>query len=240
MAGDSRFDAILSLAGRTRQPRTQPLAMRTGGFGGIDGLATWLQAERIAAVVDATHPYAVQISANAVAACRRLALPLATIGRPPWQHVAGDRWIGVASPATAAAALGQAPRRVFLSLGRLELSTFANAPQHRYVARLIEPPGDIDLPPDIELIHARGPFDEDGERELLSARGVEIVVSKNSGGAATYAKIAAARALGLPVVMIDRPRKPSGVDMSDAPAVISWLEGIRGGHRPASGSLRGV
>ena len=210
LADDARHEAILSLAGRTAHPRAQPIATRVGGFGGADGLTHWLGAERIDAVIDATHPYADQISRNAVDACRRLGIPLVSIVRAAWQAEPNDRWQIVAGTDAAARALGPAPRRVFLSLGRQELHLFAAAPQHQYVARSVDAPDPSGLPPDLVLLQARGPFDLDAERSLLRDRRIDIVVSKNSGGDATYAKIAAARELGLPVVMIARPDKPAG------------------------------
>ena len=152
LAADHRFETTLSLAGRTSNPRTQPVRTRIGGFGGVDGLAVWLQQEAIEAVVDATHPYADQISSNAVAACGRLAIPLATILRPAWRPEPGDQWLTVASAEAAAEALGPEPRRVFLSLGRLELGAFAASPQHHYLARMVDPPEGIALHRDISLI----------------------------------------------------------------------------------------
>ncbi len=222
LAGDSRVDATMSLAGRTASPKVQPLATRIGGFGGADGLAQWIAAENVAAVIDATHPYADQISANAVGACRQAAIPLVSIVRPAWQPVSGDRWQVVAS-AEAAAALGHAPRRVFLSLGRLDLHTFAAAPQHSYVARIIDAPQQAELPPDIRFLQARGPFDLAAERRLLDDEKIDVVVSKNSGGTATYPKIEAARERGLPVVLIARPDKPMGHAVAGPQAAIDWL-----------------
>ncbi len=210
LANDARHEAILSLAGRTANPRAQPIATRVGGFGGAAGLAHWLEAERVDTVIDATHPYADQISRNAVEACARLGVPLVSIVRPAWQSGPGDRWQIVADTNAAARTLGQVPRRVFLSLGRQELHLFAAAPQHHYVARSVDAPEPSGLPADLVVLQARGPFDLDAERTLLRDRRIDIVVSKNSGGEATYAKIAAARELGLPVVMIDRPHKPAG------------------------------
>ena len=235
LAGDARFDAVLSLAGRTSSPRPQPIATRVGGFGGIDGLARYLSEHRIDVVVDATHPYAAQISANAVAACRQIAVPLVSIVRPPWTPQPGDRWQSAASTAAAVDALGSTPRRVFLSLGRQELHEFAAAPQHHYIARLIEPPEQATLPPDMVLLRQRGPFDRTAERQLLQHYEIEVIVSKNAGGGATYAKIEAARALGLPVIMIARPDKPSGRSVASAAEVVSRL-----GHDAAPRSLRGV
>ena len=223
LAGDARFDATLSLAGRTAQPRTQPIATRIGGFGGADGLAQWLMSEKIEAVIDATHPYAAQISTNAVTACRATSVPLVSIVRPPWQPEPGDRWQIVRDASEAAHALGVPPRRVFLSLGRQELHQFAAAPQHRYIARLIDAPQQAQLPPDLRLIQSRGPFDLSAERALLTDEKIDVIVSKNAGGSATYPKIEAARALGLPVVMIARPDKPAGHVVNSPEAALVHL-----------------
>ncbi|GLH79372.1 precorrin-6A reductase [Bradyrhizobium sp. SSBR45G] len=239
LAGNSRFDATLSLAGRTTSPRPQPLPTRIGGFGGIEGLEAWLRDHAVDAVVDATHPYADQISRHAVAACHALSLPLASIRRAAWQSQAGDHWIEVDSAEAAAHALGLAASRVFLSLGRLELAAFAAAPQHHYIARTIDPPGDIALPPEIRFVRDRGPFDEAKEQAFLAQERIACVVSKNSGGAATYAKIAAARQLALPVVMIARPDKPHGVALDSARAALQWLE-TQLAHGPAPASRRSV
>ncbi|CAL78614.1 Precorrin-6A reductase [Bradyrhizobium sp. ORS 278] len=239
LAGDRRFDTTLSLAGRTSTPRPQPLPTRIGGFGGIAGLEAWLRDHAVDAVIDATHPYADQISRHAVAACTALSLPLASIQRAEWHRQAGDNWIEVASAETAVGALGSEASRVFLSLGRLELAAFAAAPQHHYIARTIDPPGDIALPPDIRFIRDRGPFDRAKEHAFLAEERIAVVVSKNSGGAATYPKIAAARQLGIPVVMISRPEKPHGVALDGARAALQWLE-TQLAHRPAPASRRSV
>ncbi|MGJ4932346.1 cobalt-precorrin-6A reductase [Bradyrhizobium sp. HKCCYLS2038] len=239
LADDDRFAATLSLAGRTISPRPQPLPTRIGGFGGIAGLQAWLADHAIDAVIDATHPYADQMSRHAVAACQALKLPLASIRRAEWQRQDGDRWIEVETPQAAAAALGQDPARVFLSLGRLELEAFAAAPQHHYIARTIDPPGDIALPPDIRFVFDRGPFDDAKERAFLDQERIGFVVSKNSGGAATYPKISAARMLGVPVVMIARPDKPHGVALDSAGAALVWLE-AQLAHRSPSTSRRSV
>jgi precorrin-6A/cobalt-precorrin-6A reductase len=239
LAADPRFETTLSLAGRTSKPRAQPVRTRNGGFGGVDGLAEWLQQQSIDAVVDATHPYADQISSNAVAACRRHAIPLATIMRPAWQPEPADRWLTVASAEAAAEALGAEPRRVFLSLGRLELGAFASSPQHHYLARMVDPPDGITLPRDIRLILDRGPFDEPAETTLLKQEKIDVLVSKNSGGTATYAKIAAARKLDIEVVMIARPHKQHGDVVRTTEAAARWLE-ERLAHRAIPGSARGV
>jgi precorrin-6A/cobalt-precorrin-6A reductase len=239
LAADPRFDATVSLAGRTANPKTQPVRTRIGGFGGADGLVAWLKQDATQAVVDATHPYADQISSNVVAACAQLAIPLASIVRPAWEPQPDDIWLPVANAEAAADALGPEPRRVFLTLGRLELGAFASRPHHRYIARTIDPPDDVALPPDIRLMYSRGPFDREAETALLEREKIDVLVSKNSGGRATYAKIEAARRLGIPVVMIARPNKLRGDAVENAEAAVTWLE-QRLAHRTTSCSARGV
>ncbi|WP_395710718.1 cobalt-precorrin-6A reductase [Reyranella sp.] len=234
LADDSRFETTLSLAGRTSAPRAQPIATRVGGFGGIDGQVRYLRDHGVDAVIDATHPYAAQISAHAVAASAAAGVALASLVRPPWQCQEGDRWHEVVSTHDAALRLGDAPRRVFLSLGRQDLHVFATAPQHHYIARLIETPQQAELPADLVLLHQRGPFDLEAEGRLLVDERIEVIVSKNSGGEATYPKIAAARALALPVVMIARPDKPVGHIVTSAEEAVDWLAHVR------SSSRRGV
>ena len=234
LAGDARFNATLSLAGRTSNPKAQPLGTRIGGFGGVEGLIHWLRDEKADAVIDATHPYAAQMSANAVAACTQAGLPLGTIVRPPWRRLEDESWRVVPTAEAAAAALGKTPLRVFLSLGRQDLHAFASAPQHRYIARTIEIPEQAALPPNLKILQARGPFDRDSEAKLLSDEEIDVIVSKNSGGTATYAKIDAARELDLPVIMIARPDKPAGHLLGSPEEAVAWLHGC------APGSRRGV
>jgi precorrin-6A/cobalt-precorrin-6A reductase len=238
LAPDARFDATMSLAGRTRQPKAQSLATRIGGFGGIQGLARYIEGEGVRAVVDATHPFADRISANAVAACARSGTPLASFLRAPWVRQAGDRWHLVPDTDEAAGAIGSTPRRVFLSLGRQELPVFAAAPQHHYVARVIDTPDGEALPPHLKIVHARGPFDRSAERTLLGDERIDVLVSKNAGGMATYAKIEAARDLGLPVIMIARPHKPAGDLVHNANEAIAWL--AQHVHEETPRSRRGV
>jgi precorrin-6A/cobalt-precorrin-6A reductase len=226
VAGDARLAPVLSLAGRTANPRPQPIPTRSGGFGGIEGLLRFLCGEKIDAVVDATHPYADQMSAHAVAACRETGVPLASLVRAEWPRHAGDQWQVVGDTEGGAKAVGVEPRRVFLSLGRQDVHVFAAAPQHHYLARLIERPEQDTLPPDLRLLQARGPFDRADEERLLRHKRIDVMVSKNAGGTATYAKIEAARALGVPVVMIARPLKPAGVVMTDIDACVAWLHGL--------------
>jgi precorrin-6A/cobalt-precorrin-6A reductase len=239
LAGDSRFEATLSLAGRTAAPKTQPIATRIGGFGGIEGLSQWLRDQATDAVIDATHPYADRISANAVSACAQTGVSLASIVRPAWAPQPGDAWQTVANAEAAATTLGQTPRRVFLSLGRRDLHAFGEAPQHRYIARSVDPPQQLTLPPDMRFLQARGPFDLVAETRLLMDEKIEIIVSKNSGGTATYPKIHAARDLGLPVVMIARPDKVAGHVLDSPEKAIAWLA-QQHDHDSTPRSLRGV
>ena len=227
MRGDGRFDVTLSLAGVTRAPRIDPgVATRVGGFGGAEGLANWLQVQRIEAVVDATHPFAVRIGRNAVLACAAAGVALLRVARPGWRPVAGDRWTMLPGMIDAAAALGAAPRRVLLTVGVKELAPFRDHPQHDYVVRSVDAPPAEFLPPRCELITARGPFALDDELALLARQRVGVIVTKNSGGTATAAKLEAARMLGLDVLMIDRPHMPGGTapQVADWPDALAWLE----------------
>ena len=200
----------LSLAGRTSAPLRQAGTVRTGGFGGAEGLAAWLRDNKTNVLVDATHPFATQISANARAAAQATGVPLIVLEREPWLRVDGDRWIEVASIDDAVAALGDRPQMVFLAIGRQELAPFRRAPQHKYVVRSVDPvEADSELP-NADYILDRGPFDEASEHRLLRERQIQIIVAKNSGGDATYGKLAAARALNLPVVMVQRRHARAG------------------------------
>jgi precorrin-6A/cobalt-precorrin-6A reductase len=229
LAGRADVAAILSLAGRTGEPAPSPIPRRVGGFGGPAGLRDYLEAERIDAVVDATHPFAARMSRHAAEACAATGVALLVFTRSPWARQAGDRWIEVETMAAAAEALGAEPRRVFLTQGRSQLAAFAGAPQHRYLLRAIEPPADIVAPPFHKLILARGPFRLADEEALMRAENIEIVVAKNSGGEATYAKIEAARVLGIPVVMVQRPIRPPIAQTTRLDEVLAWI----GAHRAA-------
>ena len=219
----TEIKARLSYAGRVDRPRPQPIEKRIGGFGGVDGLVAYLRAEQITHVVDATHPFAAQMSRNAVAACARVGVPLIALSRAPWRAVDGDQWQRVPDMAGAVAALAGPRRVVMLAVGRMHLAEFAPNPQHRYLLRLVDPPeGPLPLP-DCHVIVARGPFSEAEDRALMQEHGVEIVVSKNAGGRGAEAKIAAARGLGLPVIMIDRPAIPARREASDVAEVLDWI-----------------
>ncbi|MBZ9658020.1 cobalt-precorrin-6A reductase [Mesorhizobium sp. ESP-6-4] len=202
------FSVTLSLAGRTESPVAQGVPVRVGGFGGADGLAAHLREEHVDLLIDATHPYAARISANAAEAAAQAGVPVLALRRPGWEPVAGDRWTLVDSVTEAAKALGEAPRRVFLAIGRQEAGAFEAAPRHRYLIRSVDPVEPELAVPDALYLLARGPFPEADERALLEKYSIDAVVSKNSGGEATYGKIAAARALGIEVIMIRRPRLP--------------------------------
>jgi precorrin-6A/cobalt-precorrin-6A reductase len=226
----------LSLAGSTAAPAALPVPVRIGGFGGAERLAVYLKAEGVDVLIDATHPYARKMSANAAWAAQTVGVPLIALQRPPWAQVEGDRWIEVDGVGEAVEALGASPRRVFLALGRKDIAPFAEAPQHHYVVRSVDP---IDPPlavPSADYIRARGPFSEENDRALLNKYRIDVVVSKNSGGSATYGKIAAARALALPVVMLRRPPSQPDVPVVEtADEVIALLD-----HTLAPDAARGV
>lgn len=223
--------ATLSLAGRTETPAAQPIPTRVGGFGGAEGLAAYLRDHGIAALVDATHPFAAQISRNAAEAARATGVPIVALVRPAWACAPGDDWREVETLEEAALAIGAAPKRVLLTTGRLGLASFAAAQQHHYVIRTIDPPEAEVLArlPDHVMLYDRGPFDLAAERDLMLRERIEVVVTKNSGGAATYPKIVAARELGLPVVIQQPPARPDVVQVHDVAGVLAFLERLRGG-----------
>ncbi|WP_425291644.1 cobalt-precorrin-6A reductase [Aminobacter anthyllidis] len=229
------LDITLSLAGRTENPVEQPVPVRTGGFGGAQGLADWLAGHKSDLLIDATHPYAARMSANAAEAARIAGVAIFALRRPGWEPVDGDRWTLVEDTEEAVAALGDKPRRVFLALGRQEVAAFEAALQHAYVIRSVDP---IEPPLgvlDATYILARGPFREADERALLEAERIDVIVAKNSGGQATYGKIAAARELGIEVILLRRPQLP---DVPSAPSVAALAEMVD--HFAAPAEKRGV
>jgi precorrin-6A/cobalt-precorrin-6A reductase len=229
------LDVTLSLAGRTAAPVPHAVPVRVGGFGGAAGLADYLVAEHVDALIDATHPYATIISENAIAAARQTAVPFMTLRRPPWAAVAGDRWIEANDAKAAVSAIGQERRSVFVALGRNELKPFAGAPQHRYLVRSVDPV-DPPLPlPQVTYVTARGPFSEADDRALMAAHAIEVVIAKNSGGGAAYGKIAAARTLGIEVIMLRRPAAPDAPAVDTVDEAIAWLD-----HALTSATARGV
>ena len=223
LAGDARFATTYSLAGRTQTPRKPPLPTRIGGFGGIEGLTVYLRDHAIDVLVDATHPFAEQITSNADIAAAAMRIPLIVLERPAWQPSARDRWMFVPGLAAAAAALPDEPERIFLAVGRQSLAPFASKPQHHYVIRVIDPP---DIPAamlDVVILTGRGPFDLVEEIHLLSDHRISRLVSKNSGGTAASAKLDAARALGLPVILVERPTNPGVAALTSVDGVMERL-----------------
>jgi precorrin-6A/cobalt-precorrin-6A reductase len=216
------LDAIYSYGGRTRAPADQPLPTRIGGFGGVSGLADYIRRQRITHVIDATHPFAAEISRNAVAACAQTATSLLALERDPWTKVPDDDWIEVADIASALAALPEQPARVFLAIGRQHIAPFAAKPQHAYTLRFVDPPEGA-LPFAADVIVARGPFTLEGELAMMRARSIAWVVARNSGGDGARAKIDAARTLGLPVIMLSRPQLPDRLRVDNPADVMHWL-----------------
>jgi precorrin-6A/cobalt-precorrin-6A reductase len=212
-----------SLAGRTRHPTLPPGDVRIGGFGGAEGLARFLLERGIDRVIDATHPFAARMSAHAEHACRAAGVPRLRLLRPSWVPVPGDRWIEVANFREAAQRLPELGRRVFLTLGRRELRAFAQLDLW-FLVRTIETPGVLPLPPG-RWLSGRGPFAIEDELALLRTHAIDVLVTKASGGGATYAKLVAARRLDLPVLMVRRPPPPPGPVVGSVAAALAWLDG---------------
>lgn len=228
LAGHGTVAATVSLAGRTKQPVLPPLPTRIGGFGGIEGLKAYLTDEGIRAVVDATHPFADGMSANAATACRALGLPLLVLTRAPWIPGPDDRWIGVPDMEAAAEAIRPLGANVFLTVGRQELAPFEAVPEKNYLIRAVDPPDPMPRLPSHTLLLDRGPFTLEGELALLDGHRIDALVSKNSGGRATEAKLAAAHARGIPVVMVERPPGNGVAEVHDPIEALRWLEGLAG------------
>jgi precorrin-6A/cobalt-precorrin-6A reductase len=224
LAGRTDLDITLSLAGRTTAPIPLPVPVRSGGFGGAEGLADYLTRERTGILIDATHPYAGAISANAAAAAKRTGVAFLALRRPPWRRADGDRWTEVSDVSAAIAALGDAPRRVFVALGRNELAPFGNAPQHHYLIRSVDPVAPPLPLPQVEYVTGRGPFSEADDLALLKSHRIDVIIAKNSGGAATYGKIAAARTLALDVILLRRPELPDTPAVATVEEAVAWLD----------------
>jgi precorrin-6A/cobalt-precorrin-6A reductase len=223
LTGERGFDIVSSLAGRVRDPVLPSGPVRIGGFGGAEGLRTWLADNKIDVLVDATHPFAGTMSAHAAAAASELGLPLLHVRRGGWREELGDRWRRVADLASAADAVAEQAQRVFLTIGRQGVAEFAHVTDAWFLIRAIDPPTGA-LPPRHELLLARGPFALEAEIRLMSDRRIDVLVTKDSGGELTAAKLAAARARGIPVVMIDRPPLPPGAFwVETAAAASNWL-----------------
>jgi precorrin-6A/cobalt-precorrin-6A reductase len=221
--GDRRV--VSSLAGRVSAPLLPVGEVRLGGFGGPEGLRDWLTAEGVGAVVDATHPFAARISAAAVAATGNLNVPLVVLRRPGWQAGPGDDWQRVPDMTAAAEAVAGREGPVLLTTGRGGLEVFADLP-HRFVIRTVDPPTGR-LPDDHLLLLSRGPYEVAAERAVLDQHEVRLLVTKDSGGAMTEAKLIAARAASVSVVMVDRPPMPGAGTVStvaDVPEALAWLD----------------
>ena len=220
--------ATYSYAGVTQSRRQPALPTRVGGFGGVAGLVQYLREHRITHVVDATHPFAAQMSANAVAACHEIGLPLLAMERPAWQAQPGDRWSHVPDMAAAAAALPPTPHRVFLAIGRKQLAAFASHTAHRYLVRVVDAPETPLQLAHCDVVVARGPFAVADELALLRHHAIEMVVSKNAGGPDTQAKLDAARALQLPVILVERPLLPARLRCETPQQAMDWLHTTAG------------
>ncbi len=228
------YDILLSLAGRTKAPAEQPVPVRIGGFGGVEGLAAFLREESIDLLIDATHPFAANISRNAAEAAALTGTNIMALRRPAWSRQKGDHWQEVTDIPAAVEALDIAPRRVFLTLGRQELLPFEAMPQHSYLVRSVDPVEPPLKVPNASYITARGPFSEPDEIQLLEQHGIDLIVSKNSGGISSMGKIDAARRLGIEVIVIERPRLP---DVPSARSVEELADMVR--HWELSAKKRG-
>ena len=205
-AGVPGLRVVSSLAGRVSRPALPEGEVRVGGFGGVGGLAEWIAENSGSVVVDATHPFAATMSAHAVAACAQVPAPLLRVIRPPWTAGAGDTWHEVGSEAEAAALLPSAGRRAFVTTGRQGLGAYAGVDGMSLLIRCVDPPAaETALPAGAEVVLARGPYDAAAELALMQEHGIDVLVTKNSGGALTAGKLTAARQLGIPVIMIRRP-----------------------------------
>jgi precorrin-6A/cobalt-precorrin-6A reductase len=215
-----------SLAGRVARPRLPDGEVRIGGFGGPDGLARWLGEQATTAVVDATHPFAERISRSAALACSDAGVPLLRLERPGWSEREGDDWHWVGDTAEAASAIPGLGARVFLTTGRQGLAVFANVPSAWFLVRCIDPP-EPPLPAACEVLLDRGPYTPAGELALVDRHQIDLLVTKDSGGPLTAAKLDAARTRNLPVIVIRRPPRPEGPTAHDVAAALAWLDGVR-------------
>jgi precorrin-6A/cobalt-precorrin-6A reductase len=224
LVGRADVEVVSSLAGRVASPRMPAGQVRIGGFGGATGLASWIGAHGIRAVIDATHPFAATISWNAAAAAAASHVPLLALRRAAWVPGVGDRWCEAASLEEAALMLPELGRRHFLTIGRQGVSSFADVPDAWFLVRSVDPP-DEPTPPQMELLLDRGPYALDTEVALMRGRRVDTVITKNSGGEATAAKLVGARELVLPVVMVQRPATPVGVpEVAEVKSALGWVD----------------
>jgi precorrin-6A/cobalt-precorrin-6A reductase len=226
LAAMPEIAVITSLAGRTREPTLPAGEVRIGGFGGAEGLCGYLKENAVSLLINATHPFAATISENALAAHKASGLPLLRLLRPAWQKQPSDTWIKAPNIKGAAGICRWLGKRVLLSVGSQEVAQFTDLPRAHFFVRMVDPPeGPLPLV-SYEVIVAKGPFDLADERRLMLERSIDLLVTKNSGGDATFPKIAAARELAVPVVMIDRPEIAlhPGCDTADSVnAAFDWV-----------------
>jgi precorrin-6A/cobalt-precorrin-6A reductase len=223
----ARVPVVSSLAGRVSAPRLPDGEVRVGGFGGPDGLARWLTEHQARAVVDATHPFAEHIGASAVAGAARAGVPLLRLQRPGWQEEPGDRWHWVDDLDAAAAALPRLGGRVFLTSGRQGIAAFAGLDELWFLARCVDPPAPP-VPARLRVLLGRGPYRVEDERDLMREHRIDVLVTKDSGGSMTSAKLVAARELGIPVVVVRRPARPAAQTVSNVDAAVRWVLGNAG------------
>ncbi|MFI9722840.1 cobalt-precorrin-6A reductase [Streptomyces sp. NPDC052396] len=223
LAAEPALRVTSSLAGRVAEPRLPAGQVRIGGFGGSEGLARWLREQQVDALIDATHPFAERISFNAARAAAEVHVPLLALRRPGWVPGEGDHWHPVASLAEAADVLPALGERVFLTTGRMGLAAFAHLSGQWFLVRSVDAP-EPPAPPRMEVLLDRGPFTVAGERELLRRHAIDVLVTKDSGAAATAAKLTAAREAGIPVVVVRRPPVPEGVRVaSGVGEAVGWV-----------------
>ncbi|MGV9339997.1 cobalt-precorrin-6A reductase [Streptomyces sp. NPDC003688] len=227
LAANPAVRVTTSLAGRVTRPSPLTGDTRTGGFGGPAGLADWLRAHHVDALIDATHPFARKITTNALQAAREAGIPALVLRRPGWHPAPGDDWHPVPTLTAAAATLPTLGHRVFLTTGRLGLSAFAALEHLHFLVRSVEPPAPP-LPPHTELLLERGPFTLADELDVLRAHRIDVLVTKDSGGGATAPKLTAARQLGLPVVVVERPPLPEdAMAVPDVQSALAWFDALQ-------------
>ncbi|WP_051198275.1 cobalt-precorrin-6A reductase [Gordonia shandongensis] len=226
---------VSSLAGRVRNPRLPVGEVRIGGFGGVDAMAEWLTDNGITDVVDATHPFAARITPHAVSASRTAGVRYLRLARPAWEQGAGDRWVRVPDIDAAADAVAVRGGRVMLTTGRQDVAAFAAIRDAWFLIRVVDEP-DGAMPPQRIVLRSRGPYGIDDERRLLRDHRIELLVTKNSGGAMTAAKLRAAAELGIEVIVVDRPAEPEDVDTAGTAA--DAADAILDGPPVADGQYR--
>ncbi|MBB3644005.1 precorrin-6A/cobalt-precorrin-6A reductase [Rhizobium sp. BK619] len=235
LAARGNCDVLLSLAGRTEKPAAQPVPVRIGGFGGAAALADYLKVGGYDLLIDATHPFAERISANAAFAAEASGIAAIALRRPEWQRLPGDRWQEVRSIPAAIEALGSSPRRVLLAAGRQGAHFAEAAPQHFYLIRSVDPVAPPLALANVDYLLDRGPFTLEGECALLKQHDIDAIIAKNSGGAATYAKIEAARLLGIEVMMVARATASTVKTVETIEAALAAVD-----HLVAPAMKRGV